>query len=328
MLSPRRLTALCLVIAAAGVASCSPSPRAPGGSSHAANGAVATIAPPAISDEKPRELPGIRNAVTFHEGFISGGAPEGDAGFETLAAMGVRTIISVDGAEPEVARAAAAGGMRYIHLPIGYNGMGEQRKLELVRATRDAIRNGAVYIHCHHGKHRSAGAAATISASLGWLTPAEGVERMKVSGTAPAYTGLYACARDATILDAGTIDAVPASFPSISRPSGLVKGMVEMDEVFEHLRAVEGAGWAVPAEHPDLVPLAEAGRLADLHRMLAESAYAGRKPAEFRGMMLEAHARAQRLEDMIAAGERRAALSAQFGLVASSCTECHARYRD
>jgi hypothetical protein len=95
---------------------------------------------------------------------------------------------------------AKARGIRYIHLPIGYNGFDEQRKLQLVRATRDAMVQGPVYIHCHHGKHRSAGAAATIAASLGWLSPAESVDRMHVSGTAANYTGLYACASSATIL--------------------------------------------------------------------------------------------------------------------------------
>src|SRR5262249_27875258 len=144
------------------------------------------------------DYPGIHNAVTYHDGFVSGSVPEGDAGFDTLAAMGVKTIISVDGAEPEVDKARARG-IRYIHLPIGYNGFDEQRRLHLSRATRDAMADGPVYIHCHHGKHRSAGAAATIAESLGWLTPQEGVARMKVSGTSPDYKGLYACALSATV---------------------------------------------------------------------------------------------------------------------------------
>ena len=142
---------------------------------------------PTMSDQSPRDYPGIHNAVAFHDGFISGSVPEGEAGFETLAAMGVKTIISVDGAVPDVDMARARG-LRYIHLPIGYNGFDEQRRLELARATRDAMNDGAVYIHCHHGKHRSAGAAAVVIASLGWATPEKAIERMKVSGAAPAYS--------------------------------------------------------------------------------------------------------------------------------------------
>ena len=95
---------------------------------------------------------------------------------------------------------AKARGMRYIHLPIGYNGFDEARKLELVRATRDSMATGPVYLHCHHGKHRSAGAAGTVAVSLAWLTTDQAVERMKVSGTAPNYKGLYACTSHAVVL--------------------------------------------------------------------------------------------------------------------------------
>lgn len=283
---------------------------------------------PAPGDLGPRDYPGIHNAVAYHEGFISGSAPEGDAGFDTLAAMGVRTIISVDGAQPDVEEAQARG-MRYIHLPIGYNGFDERRKVELVRATRDSLQDGPVYIHCHHGKHRSAGAAAAVGASLGWMTPEEAVARMKVSGTAPEYQGLYACAARATALEAGVIDAVPAEFPSVWRPTDFVSGMVETDEAMEHLKAIEKAGWRTPAEHPDLVPASEAGRVAELLRVMAEGGRARREPREFARLLSEASQRATVLEESLASGgSDPARLSSQFRLVAASCRDCHARFRD
>src|SRR5262245_27751574 len=172
---PRILLAIALAAAAGTIGSCkSPENPAPSASVQA----QPSIALPSVTEDQPREYPGIHNAVAFHPGFVSGSAPDGDAGFDTLRAMGVKTIISVDGAQPEVAQAQARG-IRYIHLPIGYNGFDEQRRLQLVRATRDAMKDGPVYIHCHHGKHRSAGAAATIAASLGWESPEQGVDRMK-----------------------------------------------------------------------------------------------------------------------------------------------------
>ncbi|MBL8763635.1 MAG: cytochrome c [Phycisphaerae bacterium] len=266
--------------------------------------------------------------MAYHDGFISGGAPEAETGFDTLVGMGVRTIISVDGAEPDV-EGAAARGIRYVHLPIGYNGFDEARKLQLVRATRDGMRAGPVYIHCHHGKHRSAGAAATVAASLGWTTPAAAVERMRVSGTAPNYAGLYACAGAATVIDACVIDAVPANFPAVARPETFVTSMLELDQAIEHLKAIESAGWGVPSRHPDLVPAAEAGRVADLLRVLASGNHAQNKPADFTAMLGANSDRAQSLEDLLIAGERDAArLSAQFNLVAASCRDCHAKYRD
>lgn len=289
--------------------------------------AGARLSPPTLRDEKPRDYPGIHNAAAYDDGFISGSAPEGDEGFQTLAALGVKTVISVDGAVPDV-ETAERYGLRYIHLPIGYNGFSEQRKLELVRATRDAERLGPVYIHCHHGKHRSAGAAAAVAVGLGWLAPAEAVARMKVSGTAPNYKGLYACAEQSVVLAESVIDAVPADFPAQWKPSGYVSGMVETDEVFERLKSIEKAAWQTPADHPDLVPAAEAGRLADLFRVLTESEYTQRKGGEFLAQMQQAHGEAQLLEDWIIAGTEPARLSEQFKLVGASCKSCHAQYRD
>ena len=48
---------------------------------------------PATADPAARDLPGLHNVVAFHDGFWSGSVPEGDAGFASLKALGVRTII-------------------------------------------------------------------------------------------------------------------------------------------------------------------------------------------------------------------------------------------
>lgn len=290
--------------------------------------AGAPVQPPAIDAQQPADYPGLHNVVTYHAGFYSGGAPEGDAGFDTLNEMGVKTIISVDGAAPEVEYAHERG-MRYIHLPIAYNGFDEQRRLELVRATRDALKAGPVYIHCHHGKHRSAGAAGTIAASLGWASPKAMVARMKVSGTSPSYTGLYQCTADADVLTPKQINSVPADFPEVSRPQGFVKAMVEVSVVDEHLKAIEQAGWSVPADHPDLVPAAEAGRMVDLFRAMCEGTRASREPADFTEWLREAQRHAQALEDLLAEGSTDIpAMSAEFNGLAQTCRACHAVYRN
>lgn len=301
----------------------SPAPRA------TPSRTVTTIALPTMNEAKPVDFDGLHNVVAYHEGFLSGGAPEGDAGFDTLAAMGVRTIISVDGAVPEV-DAAKARGLRYIHLPIGYNGFDDERKMELVRAARDALAEGPVYIHCHHGKHRSAGAAGTVAVSLGWLTSDEGIARMKVSGTAPNYTGLYECTAESSLVDPSVIDAVPADFPEVSQPATFVKAMVELDHVNDHLKAIEKAGWKTPADHPDLVPVAEAGRLVDLFRLIEAAQETKANPAEFAELIVRDRDRAQMIEDLLAGDEALdpAKLSAQFKAIQASCKECHAKYRD
>lgn len=315
-----------LAALAAGViiVSCGP-PRAEPAS---VAGLPPTIPLPTTDHASPVDYPGIHNAVAFHDGFVSGAVPEGDAGFETLASMGIRTIISVDGAVPDVERADARG-IRYIHLPIGYDGFDEDRRLQLARATRDALAEGPVYIHCHHGKHRSAGAAASIASALGWETPEHGVARMKVSGTSPKYTGLYACAAESELVSMGTLDAVPADFPARWKPSSFVAGMVEFDTAFEHLKLIQKAGWTSPADHPDLVPVAEAGRLADLHRDLAASDSTRRRPADFAQIMEDGRAAAHMLETLLLASDPDpAAMDLEMERLAASCSDCHAPYRN
>lgn len=295
---------------------------------HSAAGAHALTALPSVDDQSPSDFPGLHNVVAYEKDFYSGSVPEGPEGFETLKAMGIHTIISVDGAAPDI-EAAHEAGMRYIHLPIGYNGFNESRRIELARATRDALEQGPVYIHCHHGKHRSAGAAGTIATSLGWSTAEDMVARMKVSGTSPAYKGLYACTANATTIAISELDSINADFPEVSRPVGIVKSMVEIDEINEHLKAIEKAQWRVPADHPDLVPVAEAGRMADIFRVLGESEQLKSRPAEFLEMLREHSDNAQKLEDLLAADTiDAAALSAQFKIVQADCKTCHARYRD
>lgn len=290
--------------------------------------ARATIAEPPVAATKPADLPGLHNVVTYVPGVVSGAQPEGPESFDTLAAMGVKTIISVDGAEPDVA-AAEARGIRYIHLPIGYNGFDRDRELQLTRATRDAMKEGPVYIHCHHGKHRSAAAAGAALVGLGLAEPAAMVERMKVSGTAPSYTGLYAVTTNARRIDAATLDAVDGNFPSISRPSDFVGAMVEIDAAMEHLKLIEKVGWKVPADHPDLVPAAEAGRLVDLHRASAATKRAQAARPEFMNLLRAGEARAKTLEDLLAAAVvDKARATDAFKQLGVSCKDCHVIYRD
>ncbi len=319
--------ALSLVLIACATREHAESPQAPAAPSAAASPAIAPITPPSLSAQAPVTLPGLHNVVAFHDHYYSGGVPESPAAFDTLKSLGIKTVISVDGAVPDVASAQARG-MRYIHLPIGYNGFDDERRLELARATRDALEQGPVYIHCHHGKHRSAAAAAAAVTALGYMSTDDAIARMKVSGTAPNYTGLYACVASSTVLDLTTLNAVPADFPSISKPADFVQAMIDLDEMLDHLTQIKNANWKTPRDHPDLVPAAEAGRLADTLRFLAESNRVKREPHGFAQALLDDAAEAQQLEEAIIANADAASLDTQLKLVAASCKDCHVKYRD
>ena len=337
----RALAALaaCVAVAAA-------PPASPDGSAKTA-GEAAQTAPsiPTLADDAPRDYPGIHNVVAFADGFYSGSVPEGDAGFDSLAALGVKTVISVDGAIPEVDKAKARG-MRYVHLPIGYDGFDDTRKGQLVRAVRDLAK--PIYLHCHHGKHRSAGAAGTVGVSLGWITNDQAAARMKVSGTAEGYKGLWACTAKAAPMMSALIDAASADFPEVTKPDSMTAAMVSIDEVFDRLKIVEKNGWVVPKDHPDLAPAADAGKLADLYRLLLDDSHVTALEDEarkdFRALLAAGSERAGALETMLAAGapkstgvaasdeaaiaEHKKKLSAAMKQITANCKDCHVKYRD
>ncbi len=287
---------------------------------------VIAIAPPSVTADRPVDFDGLHNVVTYSTDLYSGSAPDDEKAFDTLKALGITTIISVDGAMPNI-EAAKAHGLRYIHLPIGYNGMDHERTMQIAKAIQ--IANGPVYVHCHHGKHRSAGATGAAAVTLGLISNDVAKERMKVSGTAPNYKGLYKCVAVASPASDSELAVVPANFSEVWKPSGLVKSMVEIEEALDALKLIEKSDWKTPPDHPDLIPVAEAGRLADLLRNLQDEEKVKTKPGEFKEWFLKASKQTEKLEDSLASGEKSLSdLTALLAPVAQSCKDCHTKYRD
>lgn len=280
---------------------------------------------PAASTKAETEGHALHNVHPIGPKLISGAVPEGRIAFDELKAMGVKTIISVDGATPDIA-AAEARGMRYVHIPITYAEVTEEENLEIARAVRDL--QGPIYIHCHHGKHRSPAAAASVSVSLGDVTHEQALAFMKKAGTADHYTGLYASVREAPVLNAAELDAAPATFPPIRRAEGVVAAMVEIDLAYEHLGEIRTAGWKVPPDHPDLVPASEAGRLADNLRFSGEDPRVKGWGADYMKRLADSIASASALESAIISGASKEDLEPIWKKVAASCKDCHSVYRD
>jgi len=83
-----------------------------------------------------------------------------------------------------------------------------------------------------------------------------------------------------------------------------------------------------PEDHPDLVPAAEAGRLADQMRYSGDDPRSKAKGAEYAAMLSSAVDVATALEEGIVKRESKEQLEAKWKLVAASCKDCHAVYRD
>lgn len=211
--------------------------------------------------------------------------------------------------------------------PFRWGRHGDTAGAKLARAVRDLP--GPIYIHCHHGKHRSPAAAASAAVLLGELTPDEGVAMMRTAGTAPSYKGLYECVATAMVADISAIEGVQAEFVPVATVTNMVEAMVEADHTFENLKAISENGWRVPGEHPDLVPVAEAGRLADALRVASEDPACAAESEEFSGLMLTASRNVESLEKLLEAGTADAAtLDAAFAVVQKDCKSCHVKYRD
>jgi protein tyrosine phosphatase (PTP) superfamily phosphohydrolase (DUF442 family) len=278
----------------------------------------------AVGAAKPAELAGLHNVFRVSEKLYSGSAPEGDVGFESLRALGIRTVISVDSMRPDVGKARRYG-LRYVHLPFGYDGCPTPRALEIVRAVRDLP--GPVYLHCHHGKHRSAAAAALVHIALDGASHAEAVAFMRRAGTDPAYAGLYGGAATFRRPTAVEIDRAPKQFPEVSPVPPLAESMVQIDERFAALQRCQKEGWRAPHDHPDLEPAHEALQLRELFRELQRTGAVAARPADFRGWMSTAEDEAARTEAALRAGDDPRA-SAALEQVGAACSACHARYRN
>jgi protein tyrosine phosphatase (PTP) superfamily phosphohydrolase (DUF442 family) len=289
---------------------------------------AAALEPPTTPRDSARvEAPGLHNVFHLSDRLYSGSSPDGAEGFASLRRLGVRTVLSVDGARPDVALAHAYG-LRYVHLPIGYDGVPREQALRIARAVRDLP--GPVYIHCHHGKHR--GPAAAAVAHL-WLDPTCTVEsalaELRRAGTDPHYTGLYAAPRELGRPAPGELERVPADFPEAVSIGGLAAHMVEIDERWERIRLIRAAGWRRPSDHPDLDPPHEVLQLVEHYREAGRTEDAGRRPAELRGWLSEAERSAAALEEILRRGSFDPAVADRlFHTAGAACTHCHAKYRD
>jgi protein tyrosine phosphatase (PTP) superfamily phosphohydrolase (DUF442 family) len=280
----------------------------------------------AVPETGPIQREGLQNLYRITDNLFSGSSPEGDEGFRSLKELGVKTIISVDGARPDVDRARKFG-LRYVHLPFGYDGIPRQRVLELAKAIRELP--GPFYIHCHHGKHRGPAAAAAIHLCLDEKCSVEqAVAEMKRAGTDPHYTGLYAVPQRLVRPSAKDLDQVPADFPEVAKVSGLAQFMVEIDARWENLKRIRAAGWKTPPDHADLDPPHEALQLVEQYREAGRLAQVKERPQEFRRALADAEEKASALERVLRGIENRLLADEAFRRAGTACVKCHAKYRD
>jgi protein tyrosine phosphatase (PTP) superfamily phosphohydrolase (DUF442 family) len=279
----------------------------------------------------PLHAAGIENLFQVTDRVFSGSQPEGDEAFAALQKLGVKTIISVDGTKPAVERAAKFG-LRYVHIPHGYDGISSSTAARLAKAA--STMEGPLFVHCHHGKHRGPAAVGVIcQATAGWTTN-QAVAWMNQAGTAADYPGLFRVNIEFRPHSAEVLARMPTNFPSRAEVSGLVEAMVEIDHRWVHLKAVQKAGWRVPSNQLDLVPASEALLLQEAYTELLRGNEAKAKGDKFLEHLRQAESHAKDFHALLKSHptsiDKAASKQAEelFKAAGQSCTACHKQFRN
>jgi protein tyrosine phosphatase (PTP) superfamily phosphohydrolase (DUF442 family) len=274
----------------------------------------------------------LPNPWRIHPKVISGGLPEGDAAFKELADLGVKTVISVDGARPDVATAKKHG-LRYVHMPHGYDGVPELRAKELAKAVRDLP--GPIYIHCHHGKHRSPAASAVACVGAGLITSDSALAVLKAAGTSENYRGLYQSAEAAKTLDDALLNELQVEYPETVKVPPIADAMIEIEHAHDHLKSLAANSWQMLKDQPALDAAHEALLLREHYTELARTDEAKQQFAGFQKMLTDSEATALELETLLSdwtkAGKPEPppeAIGKAFTAVTQSCATCHKAHRD
>lgn len=264
----------------------------------------------------------VQRLMRLSPDLYSGGEPKTEESFRELAALGVKTIVNVDGATPKLDLAAKYG-MEYVHIPIGYDGVKPEQAAAMVRVMRE--REGPYYFHCHHGRHRGPAAAAiALMESTGCSTDG-GVAVLEQAGTSEGYPGLW---RDVRAFQPPPADAELPELVEVAEVGDFEAAMAQLDRTWDEMKLIQKAGFVSSADHPDLDPHNVARILAqrlEESRKLSDPTLAAEE--RYHREMMQAVRGAHALEEALSEG-RIADAQAPFDEVRKSCKGCHVDYRD
>ncbi|MEK0450962.1 MAG: hypothetical protein RL088_3230 [Verrucomicrobiota bacterium] len=265
---------------------------------------------------EPVQLPGIANAFRVTDRILSGSQPGGDAAFRALADLGVKTIVSVDGAKPDL-ETARRFGLRYIHLPIGYDGVPQARVPELAKVAQKPA-EGLIFVHCHHGKHRGPTAVAIMcEIAEGW-SPAKAEEWLRKAGTGTEYAGLYRSVLEFKPVTKEQIAAV-GPLPEIAKTPGIVDAMIAIDEHFDLLKEAQRAGWqSAPGD---------ATLLLEQYREIARLEDTAKRNDSYRALLAKGTEAATQLAEALRTHSADKA-DAAIKELRENCAACHKEHRN
>ena len=171
----------------------------------------------------------LHNLFQIGTALYSGSRPEIAQDYEELRRLGIRTIVSVDGAVPQVEMARESG-IRTVHLPLGYDGVSHQAQAALAQVIKTC--ESPIYIHCHHGKHRGPAAAAICGILTEAINRTESLQFLSAAGTSQDYAGLWQSVKDFNPQQKWEPVELKESIP----PVGLNARMVTLEKRYQRLK--------------------------------------------------------------------------------------------
>ena len=284
-----------------------------------------------LPERKPEDGDGLHQVFHLSKNIVSGAEPEGEKAFERIAAMGVKTVLSVDGKTPDVA-AARKYGLRYVHVPIRYSGITEDEIDKIAKTFREL--EGPFYVHCFHGKHRGPAGAAIGRLVLDGASRQQALAEMaQWCGTAEKYEGLFQTIATAEMPTAEQSRASTFAFDEAHPFEGIRSGMIRLTRAWDNVKYLEKGDFAPNAEHPDLDAVNEAEKAKQLLVQMHESGELLSKPQDYKDWMkesaegsVELHKALYELKD----GDKEALATARkhFTTVKNACSHCHKAYRN
>jgi protein tyrosine phosphatase (PTP) superfamily phosphohydrolase (DUF442 family) len=288
-------------------------------------GAPAAPAAPAAPDDTEAKKC-IHNFFHLSKKIMSGAQPESEKDFAALAAAGVKVILSVDGSVPDLENAHKYG-MRYVHLPIGYDGIDEDTTLKIAQMFSSL--DGPFFVHCHLGKHRGPAACAIGRILLDGITPTQAIGEMKRAGTGQQYKGLYAVPQEFRVPPKDKLKVAPSDLPEVTYAKGITAAMVQTDRIWTRIKIVHDAKWSVPKDHPDLDPAHEALMLTENFREIRRMLDTTKPDPGFVEKLADTEKysgdllKSLQKEKLDLKGAENA-----YDRIGKSCTSCHVAFRD
>jgi protein tyrosine phosphatase (PTP) superfamily phosphohydrolase (DUF442 family) len=274
-----------------------------------------------LEKKEPANFPGLPRVYSVSNRILTGYEPIGAKGFESLKSLGIKTIISVDGATPNLELAKFMG-MRYVHIPFGYDEVPADAQKSIYQVLREL--DGPFYFHCHHGQHRGPAAAAIALQIQSGCSGETALKVLENCGTGKDYKGLW---KSVAEYQRPKGDEKFPALVEVAKVESMTQAMAKMDRTWDTLIRLQKSAWKPTSDHPDLSPEHEALMLGESLRTATRLNVVKDRQEDFWLRMKEAESNTFHLRDAIIAGDNAEA-GKRFEAITKNCATCHTLYRN